>query len=294
MSTILSSPSETQSLAVVGADDLRGWSRADLYGALAEHGVLLLRGCLDNVRVFSAFVREHSSRLSLDPARAMDGGAAQLVDAGRDAIGLHCENGNSPFWPDLTWFYCDIPARIGSETTVCDGERVLARMSPGCRRFFEEQPIRYARRVEAGKWKRLVQHYRPDLGALEAIRFDHLEALVGDDPNTALSYDPEDDSIGYAFTVSAIQVSTLSQRPAFANSLLGPSFNYEKPRITRADGAAIPARWLDEFARVSEAETIDIRWQARDMALIDNRRVMHGRRAILDSNRRIYNALSYL
>ncbi|MFC4161232.1 TauD/TfdA family dioxygenase [Chitinimonas lacunae] len=289
MSTTLSSPSELPVITSV-----EGWSRTDLLGALAEHGVLLLRDCLPDAAAFAAFVRRHSSRLSLDPARSLEGGVAQLVDAGTAAVGLHCENGNSPFWPDLTWFFCEIPASQGSQTTVCDGEQVLAHLSDGCRRFFEEQPIRYARRVPADKWKRLVCHYQPDLSDLSRVRFEHLQALVNDDPHTALSFDPTDESIGYAFTVSAIQVSKISRRPAFANSMLGPSYNYEAPRITRADGSPIPAELLAEFERISAALTHEIPWQARDMVMLDNRRVMHGRRAILDTRRRIYNALSYL
>lgn len=40
--------------------------------------------------------------------------------------------------------------------------------------------------------------------------------------------------------------------------------------------------------------TENLDWQHGDAAVIDNTRVMHGRRAITDPDRTIYNALSYI
>ncbi|WP_164705342.1 TauD/TfdA family dioxygenase, partial [Pseudomonas viridiflava] len=39
--------------------------------------------------------------------------------------------------------------------------------------------------------------------------------------------------------------------------------------------------------------TYPVGWRDNDMVMIDNRRVMHGRQAIVDDRRRIFNALSY-
>src|SRR3546814_9516395 len=89
----------------------------ELYELLGHYGVVLFRNCIHSAEDFSAYVTQNSSRLSLDPARVMVGGAAQLVDAGHQAVGLHCENGNSPFWPDMTWFYCQEAPRSEEHTS---------------------------------------------------------------------------------------------------------------------------------------------------------------------------------
>jgi hypothetical protein len=83
-------------------------------------------------------------------------------------------------------------------------------------------------------------------------------------------------------------------RIAWANSIFGPSYNYETPRITFGDGREIPADLLDEMRGLTDELTRDIEWKNGDVVMIDNTRVMHGRRAITDPDRTIFNALSYL
>lgn len=284
---------ESSDISIIEAHHFASLGKSELYELLGHYGVVLLRNCIHNPEDFSSYVRQNSSRLSLDPARVMVGGAAQLVDAGRQEIGLHCENGNSPFWPDITWFYCQEAPRKGSQTTLCDGEKVLAKLSPACRSFFEQNPIRYSRTVAGDKWRRLVCHYSAALSDPAAVSINDLMQIVGNDPQTVITFNPDDDSIHYAFSTPAILVSEFSQRPAFANSILGPSFNYEVPVIDTASGQPIPAEFLAEIATVSAQYTYPVGWRDHDMVMIDNRRVMHGREAIVDERRRIFNALSY-
>ncbi|MDN3223070.1 TauD/TfdA family dioxygenase [Pseudomonas nunensis] len=284
---------ESSDISIIEAHHFASLGKSELYELLGHYGVVLLRNCIHNPEDFSSYVRQNSSRLSLDPARIMVGGAAQLVDAGRQEIGLHCENGNSPFWPDITWFYCQEAPRKGSQTTLCDGEKVLAKLSPACRTFFEQNSIRYSRTVAGDKWRRLVCHYSSTLSDPAAVSINDLMRIVGNDPQTVITFNPDDDSIHYAFSTSAILVSEFSQRPAFANSILGPSFNYEVPVIDTVSGQPIPAEFLAEIATVSAQYTYPVGWRDHDMVMIDNRRVMHGREAIVDERRRIFNALSY-
>ncbi|WP_434041193.1 MULTISPECIES: TauD/TfdA family dioxygenase [Sorangium] len=260
---------------------------------LADAGFLLLRGFDASLREFSRLVRRMSARITLDPARSLHGGVAQKVDAGLDAVGLHCENGNSPFMPHLCWFFCEKAASVGSETTVCDGYRVWDALAPAAQRAFLDRDIVYSRRVEAAKWKGFVYHALQGKKAIEDITVDDLLSLAEGRPGTVIR--PCDDgAIYYEFQVPAARETLFSDRIAFANSILGPSYNYEKPRITFADREAIPPSLLGEVVRVTEAVTMDVAWQDGDVLLIDNTRVMHGRRAILDPRRTIYNALSFI
>lgn len=292
--TNLSSHIVKPDLTTIGSHQLEDLTTSSLYSILGEYGVVLFRGGMRSPEEFSKFVSSHSSRISLDPARNIVADAAQLVDAGVDAVGLHCENGNSPFWPDITWFYCAEAPRKGSQTTICDGEEVLVRLSDRCRLFFEENDIRYRRNVPGLKWRRLVCHYTPELDDPALVVIDNLLDLVADDSGTTISYNPKTDEIEYSLTVSAIQRSSFSDRDAFANSILGPSFNYEKPLIDTVLGAPIPNMFLSEIQTVTAQVTRPVGWQDHDMVMIDNRRVMHGREAICDTRRRIYNALSYM
>ena len=240
---------------------------------------------------FNAFVARNSSRISLDPARSFHGRHAQLVDAGLGPIGLHCENGNSPVWPELCWFYCEKAARLGSQTTLCEGRTVWARLSPETRSLFQSNDIAYSRRVDEPRWKTYVQHA---LGktSVDDVRFADLERVTaGTRSRTILN---DDGSIHYSVQVPAVRAGAFSSEPGFANSILGPSNNYEAPVIAFADGSPIPDHVMEEIRRVTEEVTDEIDWRDGDLLLIDNMRVMHGRRAILDPDRIIYNALSFI
>lgn len=265
----------------------------DIYEMLAEFGAFIVRDSIKSALDFSQFVKSHSSKLSLDPARTMTGNAAQEVDAGTQSVGLHCENGNSPFWPDLTWFYCEQAPLKGSQTTVCDGVKVFQNLSIECQNFFTSGDIRYSRKVESDKWRRLVCYYNTEIKNINDVGINHLLSLVENDQGTHIEYDSSNDSIQYQFKVSAILKSTFSDSYAFANSILGPSYNYEKPVIDMADGRKIPAHFLEEIKRVTATFTYPAGWQDHDVIIIDNKRVMHGREEIIDSRRKIFNALSY-
>ncbi|WP_437578234.1 TauD/TfdA family dioxygenase [Sorangium sp. So ce887] len=267
--------------------------RSSVMEMLADAGFILLRGFAASLNEFSRLVWRMSARITLDPARSLHGGVAQKVDAGLDAIGLHCENGNSPFMPHLCWFFCERAAAVGSETTVCDGYRVWDALTPAAQRAFLDRDIVYSRHVEAAKWKGFVYHSLQGKKEIEDITLVDLLSLADGRSGTVIRASAGG-SIYYEFQVPAARKTLFSDRIAFANSLLGPSYNYEKPRITFADREEIPPSLLSEVVRVTEAMTLDIAWQNGDVLLVDNTRVMHGRRAILDPCRTIYNALSFI
>lgn len=261
---------------------------------LAETGFLLFRGFQPDLAAFSEFVKAHSAKVTLDPARTFHGGdVAQKVDAGTAAVGLHLENGNSPFSPDLTWFFCEKAASRGSQTTVCDGVRVWERTSESAKDRFLAQDIVYSRRVEEAKWKQFVFHHLGGAKPLADITVDDILTQANDRDSTTIEANA-DGSITYSYRVPAVHPTLFDTRLSWANSIFGPSFNYETPRITFADGEELSAELLDEMRSVTEAVTQNLDWVDGDVALIDNTRVMHGRRAIEDTNRTIYNALSYI
>lgn len=120
-----------------------------------------------------------------------------------------------------------------------------------------------------------------------------MKELVGRNVSTTLQLG-DDGSLHYAFRTGAARATLFGSRLAWANSIFGPSYHYEAPRITFADGTEIPDELLAEFRRLTTELTEEIDWQDGDLALIDNTRVMHGRREILDTDRTVYNAQSYL
>lgn len=260
---------------------------------LARHGVILLRGFEHDLERFSELVQRCSSRVTLDPARQYTGRHSQLVDAGFDEVGLHLENGNAPFLPDVIWFYCEVAATRGSQTTICDGEDAITQLRPATEKAFRRQPVSYERTVPEDTWKRYVAKELDLPEGPSAASETHLRQIEGRVPGLSFGL-LQDGSVHYTFQCSAIHPTQFTEAPAFANSLLGPSNNYESPKIRFADGTDISADTWAEIADATERVTWDIDWRDGDVAIIDNTRYMHGRRRILDSARRIHNAQAYL
>ncbi|WP_407841996.1 TauD/TfdA family dioxygenase (plasmid) [Streptomyces sp. DSM 116496] len=265
-----------------------------LRGLLAEAGFLLLRGFTgSDMAGFTALVQSTSTSTTIDPARDFYSEVAQKVDAGFDEVGLHTENGNSPFRSHLAWFFCEKAASSGSQTTVCDGYRVWDAFSPAAREAFAAQDIVYSRYVAEAQWRAMAHHLLGGTTPAEEIDVAELIALGDRTPGTKIVAQ-EDGGVRYSFRTPAAGRTVFAERPSFANSILGPSFNYEKPKITFADGTELSAELLAEVEAVTARLTENLDWQDGDAALIDNTRVMHGRRAITDPNRTIFNALSYI
>ena len=73
---------------------------------LSQSGFALLRNPGQNIENFEQLVETSSIQTGIDPAREFFAKNVQLVDSGTDAIGLHCENGATPYVPHLVYFYC--------------------------------------------------------------------------------------------------------------------------------------------------------------------------------------------
>lgn len=265
-------------------------STAALYDDLAHSGAVIYRDFSDSLEDFNDFVSAHSSRVTFDPARKAATANTAEIEAGVHEMGLHRENGNLPFNPDLQWFYCLEAAAVGSETTLCDGERVLFDLSPATRKQFEARKIRYARRIP---WHNVRRFLSIELQLpIDSVTDEHLQQV--NDQVTGQTYRRIDQNlIASELVISAVETSCFSARKAFCNSMLGPSVNYEPPRITWADGEQIALEIWDEIKEVTARNTYSHFWKKGDIVVIDNTRVMHGRRRLDDISRRIFGAQSY-
>jgi hypothetical protein len=78
---------------------------------------------------------------------------------------------------------------------------------------------------------------------------------------------------------------------SFFNQLIAAFFGWQDARndgskaICFGDGTAIDADAMATAIRLAETLTVDLQWQQGDVALIDNLRVMHGRRAFAGERR---------
>jgi len=264
---------------------------SSMFSRLSDCGFILYRGFDTNIDLFSDFVQSGSSRVTIDPMREFYGNTAQKVDAGLDAVGMHVEHGNNPFQPDICWFYCEKAASSGSQTTVCDGYDVWEKMPDNLKNLFDTKEIMYCRYIEGDKWKKMAKNLVPSANSEEEVTLDAFLSLV--DNNGFRVELQEDESVYYEYSTSAVRSNKNVNKKSFANSILGPSYNYQAPIIKFSDGMPIEEDVHDALESIFEESTVEIDWQSGDVLVIDNIHIMHGRRAIEDVDRKLFNAMSF-
>jgi alpha-ketoglutarate-dependent taurine dioxygenase len=248
---------------------------------LSKEGWVLLRGFNTNLNKFSQLLQQFCQQLTFDPAREFADKSSQRVNAGKEPVGLHIENGNTPFPPNYVGFYSAKSAESGSQTTICDGRAIFRNMSIELQEKWQ-QGVTVSRQLPANLWRKYVAAQHPNVNAANEVNEKHLADFIAVNPNQRGSIN-SDGSLDYELDIqpclydeSEEQLSEI----AFANAILGPSFNYEKPTYTFFDGEQVSDLIIEQTADLAEKYTYEVSWQNGDVVLIDNKRVMHGRRAI--------------
>jgi len=250
----------------------------DAKHVLQRSGWVLLRNFDLSLDSFSQVMNKFCKKLTFDPAREYTTNCSQRVNAGTDAVGLHIENGNTPLPPDLIAFYSKKSAMSGSQTTVCDGVNLYQHMSDELKALFS-QPITVSRTLPSKLWRQYVAEQHPKINKASEVTQGHLNDLNALVPNQKAEIH-QDDSLTYHLPISPCIKGAFSDNLAFANAILGPSFNYEPPVLTLANGEVISESLKHKLRTLAEKFTHEVQWQDGDLVLIDNKRVMHGRRAI--------------
>lgn len=260
---------------------------------LSDQGWLLLRETNFTVETFGQFIAKLCPRMTFDPAREYISESVQSVDAGTNPVGLHIENGNTPLPPDIVAFFSVKSAPSGSQTTICDGSTVMRRL-PTAVKDRLAAPYTMTRYLPKAIWQSYIAKAW-DLEDQERVTESDLDTFIASISGQSYSQ-RNDGGIDYTLTLPALRRDNLSGQSAFANALLGPSFNYEPPVYRDARGQPMDDQLLEELSAQCEAEISEIAWRDGDVAIIDNKRCMHGRREITSplSERRLAIAMGFL
>lgn len=259
---------------------------------LKTDGWAMLRGFDMDMPAFSAITAQLCKTITFDPARENTEKNTQKVDAGLGPIGLHIENGNTPVCPDIVAFFSARAAFEGSQTTICDGRDVYEAFSHAQQERWSQR-MTVTRTLPEALWKRYLANEHPAISEPEEVTHEHVLQFKAAIPDQDFTLN-DDGSLEYRIRLSPVRGSSLSNGKAFANAILGPSHNYEPPVYRLDDGSVVSADEIKELRDIAETCTVEINWQDGDVAVIDNTRVMHGRRAIKDQDRTLFIGMGRL
>ncbi|WP_053076563.1 TauD/TfdA family dioxygenase [Caenimonas sp. SL110] len=200
------------------------------------------------------------------------------------AVPFHGEMYYRRHKPELLWFYCAVAPALGGETTLCDGAEFFARLSSQTQHLFLKRRIAYIRSYSPQQWPLIYQ------------TSDQNEVRAVCDRNGLQCHIDAAGQLQTRYETSAV-VHDASGRAMFINNVL-PILTQERlwqlqnNRVRLAPDEPISDAVFQELMDVSRALQVAIPWQAGDVVLVDNRRLMHGRREIKDLNRKVLVRMS--
>ncbi|MBE8986036.1 TauD/TfdA family dioxygenase [Nostoc sp. LEGE 12450] len=255
--------------------------KEEIISLFKANGILLFRGFDVDVDIF----KEFTNLLSIDFINYAGGAFSRRVINGdetllsvndfKSEIKLHGEMYYQKNIPLMLWFFCANPPLEDGETTVCDGRQFFNEISSSTKELFSKKKLKFTVRVSQEDWQKKYQ--TDDLNQLEEMCRKN---------NTHLTVN-EDQSILLEYISPAIIPSRCGKYRVFINSLL-PTKQLNPKILNFEDDSEIPEEVVSELNQIAEKITTEISWRKGDILMIDNTRILHGRRAFADDQRDIY------
>ena len=200
------------------------------------------------------------------------------------SIFLHHEMAQTPIYPSKLFFYCEIAPGSGGATPICRSDIVLSRLTqidPDVAEKFERLGVRYTNVMPPAP-DPLSGQGRSWKDTLSAADKQAAEKRLRD---LGYSWTWEDGDILRATTpvLDAVRVLGNGDK-VFFNQLIAAFRGWNDARndpsksVTFGNGSPIDIDAIGKAIEIADELTYDLNWQAGDVALIDNFRVMHGRR----------------
>jgi hypothetical protein len=281
------------------ASDLPGtltWVRGEgaaVDSLLKGTGTVLFRGFpLQSIDDFDAFVRAFDMpnfAYNESLSNAVRVNWTERVFSANEAppdvtIYLHHEMAQTPIYPSKLFFYCQKAAEEGGATPLCRSDVLVERLERECPKFLRdcsEKGLKYSNVMPAENdpesgmgrsWK----------STLRAESRDDAEARL-----LKLSYSWEwldDDCLRVTTPVLPAVRELENGHRSFFNQLIAAfrgwkdSRNNSSKAIRHGDDSPLDIDGVMRAVEIAEELTFDLPWQAGDVVLLDNYRVMHGRR----------------
>ena len=243
-----------------------------------ENGVILFRDFIIKPEEITEITNRYTEKYSGEALRRSSqygqkavhdvdtsgvGEDGQIISGG--AVDFHSESSFSPAWPEIIWFYCNMPPRKSGKTILCDGIKLWKNLSTETKSFFLANPIRYQLQIPIAK-ERPGKGKKPwFLGTIGA----------GD------SYIDWESGILHATQLRyAVHEGRFPKDLCFTNHLF-VSLDSEPQLISRtmANGKDIPKKIIEEINQKADDLTYEHSWEKGDFLMVDNLRFLHGRRA---------------
>lgn len=279
---------------------LSGEQRDWIGSLLSEHGFVLFRGFdIASDQRFHQVVESFgyaNFRYADSFSNAVRTNRTERVFTANEApatveIFLHHEMAQTLTFPSRLFFYCEQAATTGGATPICRSDWALQTLAAS-------QPEFIARLKQQGVRYRNTMPSTADGGSGQGRSWrDTLSVATREEAETKLS------ALGYRYSWLADNALSV-QTPAlpavvtapdgvdvFFNQIVAAGAGWQKraddndARLCYGDGSPLEPEVIDAAIAACYQHTVDLEWQTGDVALLDNYKVMHGRRPFKGTRR---------
>lgn len=281
-------------LDATGTPDPQGLDAQAVMDAFHKYGAVVIAGTNLEREAFPAFTErfvqsfiEYVGGADNDRGSALKGSTTVLQvtggNAAKFAIPLHGEMFYTEPRPRTMFFACMRPADENGETTIADGVAIWNALPDDVKKLFEENKLVYRRIYDDDAWHKVYKTDSIDVvrDLCEKTGVELIENEDGTVETIHSCYAYYDHPAGRAFVNSIL---TWAGR----EYLLGKSDS----KLRFEDGSELGKDMLWAINDICEKFTVNVPWQPGTIALVDNFRVMHGRRAYEDEGRDIIMRMS--
>jgi alpha-ketoglutarate-dependent taurine dioxygenase len=275
--------------------DLSSWAadnRAWIDAQLLENGAILFRHFnVDSAAAFHQLARAVSGELLdyVEPSSPRSEVGNKIYTSTEypadQWIFLHNEMSYALHWPRKVFFYCVQPAALGGETPLACSRTVFDLIDPAIREQFIARKVMYVRNFGDGLHRPWQEFFKTQ----ERAEVEAYCLKAGIEPEwlganrlrirqvcQSVARHPETGALVWFNQAHAFHVSSLD--PAVRSVLLSEMDEADIPRNAYyGDGTAIDYEAIAAIQEAYRRATIAFPWQARDVLLIDNMAVAHGR-----------------
>lgn len=280
---------------------------AEIVALFKRHGALLFRSFAVDTEAFLEFTARHCRDFStyqgggfrwgsLDREKIANNETLLSVTGSTQSFGipLHGEMYYMRQKPKLLWFYCERPPVEAGETTLCDGVELYKQLRESERDYFSRHKLKYIRHLTNEEWR--VAFQTDELASLRAWCAANDSALT----------ENADGSITIEYVCSAVCRERVRDEDVFINNLL-VIYSAEQailngdaaralslprnacPIVVRLEnGAEIPADIVKQIEQTANELSTKVSWRTGDILMIDNTRILHGRKKCAGTERNIY------
>ena len=300
---LLYAPAQT-----MGTDASAAWAsahRSSVQTALAQSGAVVFRNFgLASDADFDRFIQAFdwpNFTYAESLSNAVRRNRTERVFTANEAqpevsIYLHHEMAQTPIYPSRLFFFCEQPAERGGATPICRSDWLLERLAALAPAFVTDcaaKGVRYSQTMPADDDLASGQgrSWRGTLSAESKAAAETKLAQLG----YAWQWQT-DDALSVTTPVLPAVRELADGSRSFFNQLIAAFFGWQDARndgrkaITLGDGGALNIDAMQTAVALAEELTVDLQWQQGDVALVDNYRVMHGRRPF-EGERRVLASL---